>query len=58
MAIGEQSRKINRILRDVNAAVINRSSEAVNAGEKLITEYGYYRYRLGNPASVVVVTMQ
>jgi hypothetical protein len=45
MAIGEQSRKINKILRDVNTAVMNRSSEAVDTGEKLIAEYGYYRYR-------------
>jgi hypothetical protein len=45
MAIGERSRQINKILRDVNTAVINRSSEAVDTGEKLIAEYGYYRYR-------------
>jgi hypothetical protein len=44
LAIREQSRRINRILRNVNAAVMNHSSKAVDMGEKVITEYGYYRY--------------
>jgi hypothetical protein len=44
MAIKEQSQKINKILRGVNAAVMNHSSKAVDTGEKLITEYGHYRY--------------
>jgi hypothetical protein len=44
MAIREQSRRINRILRNVNNAVMNYSSKAVDMGEKVITEYGYYRY--------------
>jgi hypothetical protein len=44
MAIKERSQKINKILRDVNAAVMNHSSKAVDTGEKLITEYGHYRY--------------
>jgi hypothetical protein len=44
MAIREQSRRINRILRNVNNAVMNHSSKAVDMGEKVITEYGYYRY--------------
>jgi hypothetical protein len=45
MAIREQSQRINKILRDVNAAVMNHSSRALDTGEKLITEYGHYRYR-------------
>lgn len=43
MAIREQSRRINQILRNVSAAVMNHS-KAVDVGEKVITEYGYYRY--------------
>lgn len=44
MAIRKQSQRINRILRNVNAAVMNHSTKAVDVGEKVITEYGYYRY--------------
>jgi hypothetical protein len=44
VAIKEQSRRINRILRNVNAAVMNHSTKAVDMGEKVITEYGHYRY--------------
>jgi hypothetical protein len=44
MAIREQSRRINRILRHMNAAVMNHSTKAVDMGEKVITEYGHYRY--------------
>jgi hypothetical protein len=44
LAIREQSRRINQILRNVNAAVMNHSSKAVDMGEKVIREYGYYRY--------------
>jgi hypothetical protein len=43
-AIREQSQKINRILKKVNTAVMNHSIKAVDMGEKVITEYGYYRY--------------
>jgi hypothetical protein len=43
MAIREQSRRINRILRNMNAAVMNHS-KVVDVGEKMIKEYGYYRY--------------
>ena len=44
MAIREQSRRINKILKNVNAAVMNHSTKAVDMGEKVITQYGYYRY--------------
>jgi hypothetical protein len=44
LAIRERSQQINKILRNVNAAVLKHSSKAVDTGEKLITEYGYYRY--------------
>ena len=43
-AIKEQSQRINRILRDVNDVMLNHSSKAVDMGEKVITEYGHYRY--------------
>jgi hypothetical protein len=44
MAIKEQSRRINRILKNVNTAVMDHSTKAVDMGEKAITEYGFYRY--------------
>jgi hypothetical protein len=43
-AIREQSKQMNKILRNVNAAVMNHSSKAVDTGEKLIAEFGHYRY--------------
>lgn len=55
LAIREQSRRINRILRNVNAAVMNHSSKAVDMGEKVITEYGYYRYYMGLSVSSVML---
>jgi len=46
-AIREQSVRINQFLRNVNAAVMVHSTDAVDIGEKAITEYGYYRSRGG-----------
>jgi hypothetical protein len=46
VAIREQSQQINRILRNVNTAMMNHSSKAVDIGEKVIAEYGYYRYHI------------
>jgi hypothetical protein len=43
-AIRDQSWEINKILMDVNTAVMNHASKAVDTGERLITEYGHYRY--------------
>jgi len=54
-AISEQSHRINRILRNVNAAVMNHS-KLVDVGEKFITEYGYYRY--SNPGPVTLNKLQ
>ncbi|KAJ4441113.1 hypothetical protein ANN_10963, partial [Periplaneta americana] len=54
-AIENQSRKMNKILRNVNAAVMNHSFRAVDMGEKLITEYGYYRYYAGLSVSSVML---
>ncbi|KAJ9580215.1 hypothetical protein L9F63_004158, partial [Diploptera punctata] len=54
-AIKEQSMHMNKVLRKVNAAVINRSGQAIDAGEKLITEYGYYRYYAGLTISCIML---
>jgi len=51
MAISEQSRRINQILRNVNAAVMNHS-KVVDVGEKMITQYGYYRYSNLGPVTL------
>jgi hypothetical protein len=42
-AIREQSQQINKILRNVNTAMLSHCSKAVDVGEKAIVEYGYYR---------------
>jgi hypothetical protein len=45
-AIRDQSQRINKILRNVNTAVMTDSWKAVDIGEKAIMEYGYYRYHI------------
>lgn len=46
VAIRKQSQQINKILKNVNAAMMNHASKAVDIGEKAIVEYGYYRYHI------------
>ncbi|XP_023723915.1 prominin-like protein isoform X3 [Cryptotermes secundus] len=57
MAIRERSKQINKILRDMNAVVMNHSSKAVDTGEKLIMEYGHYRYYAGLSVSSVMLVV-
>jgi hypothetical protein len=45
-AIRDQSRRINKILRNVNTAMMTDSWKVVDIGEKAIMEYGYYRYHI------------
>ncbi|PSN40478.1 hypothetical protein C0J52_11617 [Blattella germanica] len=54
-AMADQARHINTILRRVNSVVTNHSSRAVDAGEKLIAEYGYYRYYAGLSVSSIML---
>jgi len=51
MAISEQSRRINRILKNVNDAVMNHS-KVIDVGEKMIKEYGHYRYSNLGPVTL------
>ena len=54
-AIREQSTHMNKVLRKVNSAVVNRSGQAIDTGEKLIAEYGYYRYYAGLTVSCIML---
>ncbi|XP_021919956.1 prominin-like protein isoform X4 [Zootermopsis nevadensis] len=55
VAIRKQSQQINKILKNVNAAMMNHASKAVDIGEKAIVEYGYYRYYTGLSVSSVML---